>query len=220
MATYWRKVFARAWADTKQSFGWNQKTAATVLLALLGLAVVFFHFGFIAALVNVTGWFWTALPIVVAGFLLFVWNFFSAQASLYTELSKTSGEAIAALTAQVTTSGEEIAALTAQVTTSGEKIAALELALPKSEQPPPDFASWRQVDRLTLRDAAFLWCDLAPGHAMPSNVQYWHGALKSAITKGELDFEPQFYRGAILKRTALQAFARMRGHDPKFLRDA
>jgi hypothetical protein len=29
------------WADTKQSFGWNQKTAIIVLTAVVGLAVTF-----------------------------------------------------------------------------------------------------------------------------------------------------------------------------------
>jgi hypothetical protein len=45
MGNYWRRVFARAWADTKQSFGWNQKTVATALVALAGLAVAFIQLG-------------------------------------------------------------------------------------------------------------------------------------------------------------------------------
>jgi hypothetical protein len=97
MLDYWRKVLVRAWADTKHSFGWNQKTVATVLVALAGIAVAFLHFGLVPAIASATGLFWTALPIVIAGFLLFAWNFISALASLYIELSKSSGETIAAL---------------------------------------------------------------------------------------------------------------------------
>jgi hypothetical protein len=139
MGKYWRTVFARAWADTKQSFGWNQKTAATVLGALALVAVAFFHFGFAAMLTSAIGLFWTALPIAIAGFSLFVWNFFSVPAALHTELNK--------------------------------KIAALELALANLEQPPPDYAAVRHIDRLTLREAAFYWCDLSRGPSMPSSVQ-------------------------------------------------
>jgi len=91
---YWRKVFARAWADTKQSFGWNQKTAATVLVAAIGLVVTFFQLGFAATVASALGLLsaGAALSSIVAGAVLFVWNFFSAQANLYVELSKTSSE--------------------------------------------------------------------------------------------------------------------------------
>ena len=206
---YWRKVFARAWADTKQSFGWNQKTVATALLAIAGIAIVFLQLGFSAALASAAGSFWTALTIIGAGLVLFVWNFFSASASLYNELSKS----------------------------SGEKIAALELALANLEQPPPDYAAVRHIDRLTLREAAFYWCDLSPGRSMPSNVRDWYNALASAVSKGELVFEPKHsgytrpeterdiqkrnpQLDTIVTRKALQAFAKRYSYDPKFLRDA
>jgi hypothetical protein len=91
---YWRKVFARAWADTKQSFGWNQKTVATALVALVGVGVAFVQLGFAAMLTSATGVFWAALPFVIAGCGLFVWNFFSVPAALDAEL----GERIASLT--------------------------------------------------------------------------------------------------------------------------
>jgi hypothetical protein len=206
MGNYWRKVFARAWADTKQSFGWNQKTAATILGALALVAVAFLHFGFAAMLTSAIGLFWTALPIAIAGLSLFVWNFFSVPAALHTELS--------------------------------EKIAALESTLAELKEPPLDYAAVRHIDRLTLREAAFYWCDLPVGKGwMPSNVATWCSALQSAITKGELDFEPAYsgYRdrererehqksrphlNTVVKRTALQTFAKRHGYDPKFLRNA
>jgi hypothetical protein len=96
---YWRKVFARAWADTKQSFGWNQKTAATVVVAAVGLVITFFQLGFAATVASAIGSLsaGAALSSLVAGAVLFVWNFFSPQANLYLELSKTSSEKITAL---------------------------------------------------------------------------------------------------------------------------
>jgi len=198
MSNYWRKVFAQAWTDTKQSFGWNQKTAATVLVAVVGLGGTFFQLGFAATVTSATGLLWTALPFIGAGFLLFIWNFLSAPAALHTQLSN--------------------------------KIAAL-------EKPPPDYAAIRHIDRMTLREAAFYWCDLSPGPSMPSNVREWYGALTSAATNGELKFEPNYsgYRDqeteyelqkrnpqldTIVTRKALQAFAKRHGYDPKFLRDA
>jgi len=199
-------VFARAWADTKQSFGWNQKTVAAGLVAIAGVAIIFFQLGFVAALASATGLAWTALPIIIAGVLLFLWNFFSAPVSLHTELSN--------------------------------KIAALEAAVANLKEPPPDYAAFRRVDRMNLRDAAFLWCDLPPsGSMMPPNVTAWYEALASAVRNGELVFEPTYSGygreeterdvqkrnpkiGTMVKRTALQAFAKKHGHDPKFLRDA
>ena len=212
MGNYWRKVFARAWADTKQSFGWNQKTAATVLVAVAGLVVTLFQLGFAATVASAVGLLsaGAALSSIIAGVVLFVWNFFSAQANLYIELSKS----------------------------SGEKIAALESALAELKEPPLDYAAIRHIDRLTLREAAFFWCDLPVGRqSMPSNVSTWYSALQSAVRKGELDFVPEYsgYRdpererehqksrphlNTVVKRTALQAFAKRHGYDPKFLRDA
>ena len=212
MGNYWRKVFARAWADTKQSFGWNQKTAATVLVAVAGLVVTLFQLGFAATVASAVGLLsaGAALSSIIAGVVLFVWNFFSAQANLYIELSKS----------------------------SGEKIAALESALAELKEPPLDYAAIRHIDRLTLREAAFFWCDLPVGRqSMPSNVLTWYSALQSAVRKGELDFEPEYsgyrdrgrerehqngrpYLNTVVKRTALQAFAKRHGYDPKFLRNA
>ena len=138
-------------------------------------------------------------------------EFISVPASLYNELSKE----------------------------YGERIAALELALANLRQLPLDYAAWRHVDRLSLRDAAFLWCELSPAsQAMPSNVNAWFNALAAAIAKDELDFEPQYRESpparerqreyqkrnpqldTIVTRKALKAFANIHGYDPKFLRDA
>jgi hypothetical protein len=212
MGNYWRKVFARAWADTKQSFGWNQKTAAAVLVWVSSLVVTFFQLGFAAtvasALASLSAA--AALSSAIAGCLLFVWNFFSAQANLYLELSKS----------------------------SGEKIAALETtALAKLKEPPLDYAAIRHIHRLTLREAAFYWCDLPVERGwMPNNVATWSGALQSAVRNGELDFEPVYsaykdfekerehqkrnpHLHTEVTRKALQAFAKMHNYNPKFLKD-
>jgi hypothetical protein len=204
---YWRKVFARAWADTKHSLGWNQKTVWAVLLAAVSIAVTFFQLGLAATVASATAG--AALSSLIAGLVLFVWNFFSAPANLYTELSRS----------------------------SGQKIAALETELAELKEPPPDYAAIRHIDRMTLRVAAFYWCDLSPGYAMPSNVQQWYGALASAVTRGELNFEPEYHSlgshnemeravqkrnpklDTIVTRKSLQAFAKKHGYDPKFLRD-
>jgi hypothetical protein len=206
MGNYWRKVFARAWADTKQSFGWNQKTAIIVLTAVVGLAVTYFQSGSIAAIASATGLFWTGLATVAAALVIFLWNFFSIPPTLDTELNK--------------------------------KIAGLESKLANLEQPPPNYAAIRNIDRLTLREAAFYWCDLPVGRGwMPSNVLDWYKALVAAVRSGELDFVPDHsgYRdydrerehrksrphlGTVVTRSALQAFAKRHGYDPKFLRDA
>jgi hypothetical protein len=136
---------------------------------------------------------------------LFVWNFFSVPVALHRDLR--------------------------------QKIAALETTIAELKDPPPDYVAIRHIDRMTLRTAAFYWCDLSPGHAMPSNVQQWYGALASAVTNGELKFEPKYHSlrpnetereaqqrnpqlDTMVTRKALQAFAKKRGHDPTFLRDA
>src|SRR5262249_54208850 len=79
MGNYWRKMFVQAWTDTKQSFGWNQKTAATVLGALALVVVAFLHFGLAAMLTSAIGLFWTALPIAIAGLSLFIGIFFPCR---------------------------------------------------------------------------------------------------------------------------------------------
>jgi hypothetical protein len=88
MGNYWRKVFARAWADTKQSFGWNEKTAVIVLTAVMGLVVTYFQSGSIAAIASATGLFWTGLATVAVAFVIFLWKFVSIPPALDTELNK------------------------------------------------------------------------------------------------------------------------------------
>jgi hypothetical protein len=117
------------------------------------------------------------------------------------------------------------------------KISELEAALANFKKPPPDYRAWRHVDKLTLRQAAFLWCDLEP--ITPGwPPQGWLTALIAAVKKGELEFVPKIdpYQpggedrqrinqmenasgGTLVTRSALQQFAKKHGYDPAFLRD-
>jgi hypothetical protein len=202
MGGYWGKVWRRAWIETKQSFGWNLKTLATALIAGAG-GFVTSRLGMIA---SATAIFSAAIAIL----LLFAWNFFSAQAKLYAELSQT----------------------------SGDKIRELEGAFARIKGRPPDYAAWRHVDELTIWQAAFLWCDLEPSSSSQQNAIAWRNALVAAVKKGELEFvhqpaiegisidgQPEYEKknarsDTIVTRSALQEFAKRHNHDPTFLRDA
>jgi len=121
-------------------------------------------------------------------------------------------------------------------TTGRTRITELEATLAGYQKPPPDYEAWRHVDRLTLREAAFLWCDLSPGPSMPPNVHAWFNAFSSAIQRGELPFEhqPRAHVHAeterqlekrnptlstVVMRAALQRFAKANDHYPIFLRN-
>jgi hypothetical protein len=204
MDHYWRRVFKTAWDDTKHSFGWNQKTVATGLIAIAGVLVAFFHFGVTAAITSATGIFWVALPFAIAGLVLFAWNFFSTPLRLNANLRA--------------------------------KINELEAAAANFKKPPPDYSACK----LTLRQAAFLWCDLEPISSdwPPPQVLAWLTALKASVKKGELKFVPKIdpyqpggearqrihqmenaYSDTIVTRSALRQFAKKNGYDPAFLRD-
>jgi hypothetical protein len=90
MDKYWRKVFWQAWADTRQSFGFNQKTVATALVTIVGLVIAYFSTG--SATNDGLKLLWYASSVLVAGLVLFAWNFVNAQAAIYTTLASTSTE--------------------------------------------------------------------------------------------------------------------------------
>jgi hypothetical protein len=95
--------------------------------------------------------------------------------------------------------------------------------------------AWRHVSKLTLRQAAFLWCDVEPGPSMSDNVLAWFNAFRSAIQKGDLGFELSPGSGSVSERRSyqknnpnldtivtrdqLKAFARQIGDFPMFLDD-
>ena len=206
---YWRKVLSGAWDRTYNPLGWNAKKVAVVLIAVGTIVAADVHLGLAAMITSAVGYLWIAVPVAFAAIILFVWGFLQTTASLYADLGNT----------------------------SRTTISELEAALAQYQKPAPDYEAWRHVDRLTLREAAFLWCDLSPGPSMPPNVQAWFNALSSAIQRGELPFEhqPRAFghteterqlkkKGhtliTVVMRTALQRFARANNHHPIFLRDA
>lgn len=103
------------------------------------------------------------------------------------------------------------------------------------EEPKPHYEAWRHVHKLTLRQAAFLWCDMEPGASMSDRVRAWFNALRSAIQKGELGFELSPGSGSvserrtyqkdnpnldtIVTRDQLKAYAREIDEAPLFLQD-
>jgi hypothetical protein len=115
----------------------------------------------------------------------------------------------------------------------------VDISVPTAPEPKaqPNYEAWRHVEQLTLRKAAFLWCDREPGISMTKDVVAWLEALTAAVKKGELNFNAKYsgYRheseekkmqkinpvsDTVTTRAYLKVFAAMHGYDPIFLRDA
>jgi hypothetical protein len=206
---YWGDVTSISWRETKQSFGWTKKTAATVLLALGGIITAYLKLGWAGMTESAAGYFRIGLAPIFAGLILFAWNFVEAQSLLYAKM----------------------------VADYRAEVSELQNRLAEFDEPKPNYEAWRHVDQLTVRKAAFLWCDLEPRISMTKNVTAWYEALISAIKKNELDFIPELtgYMDAsdekqmqrrrpdshtIITRKQLKAFAAKHNYDPIFLRDA
>jgi hypothetical protein len=209
MAGYWQKVLSGAWDKTWKPLGWNLQKTAVVLVAIGTVIAAGFHLGLAAMITSAVGYLWIVAPVLFAAVILFVWGIFDTQAKMYAELSGASTATISELSD----------------------------ALARAKEPPPDYEAWQHVDHLSLKQAAFLWCDLSPRNSMPPNVKAWFTALASAVRRGDLTFEATATPyvnmdvaremekltptlDTVVKRGALQAFAKKNGHDPKFLRDA
>jgi len=216
MGAYWGRVLAQAWADTKHSFGWNHKTRATILVGVGTLVAVYFRSGGAAMTESMANYAWYGLPLVLAGFVLFGWNFIEAQAKLYKSLLDTSLVERQALEA---------------------KLRAYEEKAHK-----PNYEAVRRMHEFTLRDAAHYWCDQAPKMALDTaEVRGWYTALIEAVRRGELkhipkssdrqspiydqhnirvigfEFEPDI--DTCVTRKNLREFAEKGGKVPKFLQD-
>ncbi|HUA51453.1 MAG TPA: hypothetical protein VMB81_04775, partial [Candidatus Sulfotelmatobacter sp.] len=83
MDGYWAKVLSKAWGDTKGTLGWNQKTAAAVIVALASLVPLGLTTGLPAVKEHGVQYLWYGLPFLIAALFLFAWNFVSAQGDLY-----------------------------------------------------------------------------------------------------------------------------------------
>jgi len=207
-AEYRQKVIAKAWQQTKTSFGWNGKTAAVVLTALGTIAVAGLRGDLSAMNTSAVGYFWIAFAPALAGTVLFIWNVIETQATLYGALRES----------------------------ASSRIQELEAEIERHKKPPPDYEAWKHAEKIDLRTAAFLWCDEAPKLKMSPKVTQWYNALVGAIQKGELEFVPKVTRDYArdaeiasqkrnpnlhteVTRAQLRVFAKRHGYDPKFLRD-
>jgi hypothetical protein len=128
-----------------------------------------------------------------------------------------------------------IAAQTTLYAAASTRIAELEVELGKSLK--LNYEAWRHREKLELREAAFLWCDIQPRTSMPPSVRAWYEGLVGAIQTGELEFLPQHSLDSlsrdsqrrlqqehptlktVVTRAQLRAFAKLHGYDPIFLRE-
>jgi hypothetical protein len=163
MEHYWRKVLLRAWADTKSSFGLNQKTATAALIVIVGAVLAYMHTGSLPD--DATKSIWYGLSLGVAGVFLFGWNFVAAQAEIFKESSAE----------------------------SATKIAALESAIAERKQPEKaNLDAWTRVKELRLHEAAPLWCDEEPTWPkMSRKAAAWLTVLQDAIQNGDLEHVPK-----------------------------
>jgi hypothetical protein len=206
---YWTKVFKGAWDRTWRPLGWDRKKVAVGVTAIGTIVVALFHFGWAAMITTAAGLGWTIAPIAFAATILFAWGVFETQANLYKELEES----------------------------STATISELQIVIAKSKEPPPNYEAWRHVHEITLKKAAFLWCEVEPRMAQPPKVTAWLNALEAAVKKGELDFLPKYsdqgrrdrqrshqqdgaWSETVVTRDHLKAFAKAHGNDPIFLRDA
>jgi hypothetical protein len=159
MEHYWRKVFSRAWADTKSSLGFNQKMAAAGLIVIAGAIFAYIHTGSVPD--DVTKSLWYGLPFCVAGIALFGWNFMMAQEAIFNEFA----------------------------TDSAAKIADLEFLIAQRKLPQkPNLEAWTRVKELRLHQAASLWCDEEPTWPKLSRkAASWLTALQDAVENGDLE---------------------------------
>jgi hypothetical protein len=98
---------------------------------------------------------------------------------------------------------------------------------PIVESPEPNYEAWKLVGKLRVADASRLWCGIEPGHHTTPEVMAWASAILDAIERGELakceSTGPlaQYKIGwhTEIQRDALQTWAKLKGHSPRFLRD-
>lgn len=105
-------------------------------------------------------------------------------------------------------------------------------ALPvSSSQRQPSYAAWKLVSKLSVSDAAHLWCGLEPGSRATEECIAWASAMLDAIRRGELAIceRPRLTQPAIdqernsptwqteIARDALKTWAASHGHLPRFL---
>jgi hypothetical protein len=209
MEGYWRQVFSQAWVETKRPLGFDKKTAATALLFLGGAVVAYFKSGVVAMTASLINGWWLGLPFILAGTVLFAWNFVEAQATVYSKLETTSNKTIRELQAEI----EDFNAKFAR----------------------PNYEAIKSMHEFRLYQAACFWCDLAAQSSLPTaEAEDWFQALKLALERGELEhvskpwddaqdaWHPNQLRvtgSTVVTRASLRAFAETQGRVPRFLQD-
>lgn len=94
-----------------------------------------------------------------------------------------------------------------------------------SQNSEPNYAAWKLVSKLRVADASRLWCGIESGHYATPEVMAWARAILDAIERGELPRSEstgplaQYKIGwhTEVQRDALKAWARSKGHAPRFL---
>lgn len=111
-------------------------------------------------------------------------------------------------------------------------LVAIRFSAPKTEtvgkrNSEPNYAAWKLVGKLRVADASRLWCGINSGHHATSEVMAWACAILDAIERGELPKSDstgplaQYKIGwhTEVERDALKAWAKSKGHSPRFLCD-
>lgn len=93
-----------------------------------------------------------------------------------------------------------------------------------SDKHPPEYAVWRTVDRMTIKQAAALWSECDP-NARPTEgdrvkIETRLVALLAAARRRDIETVGQFYSdgSGLITRDSLVAYARELGELPKFLK--
>jgi hypothetical protein len=97
----------------------------------------------------------------------------------------------------------------------------------------PNYAAWRHLETYEIRHAAKLWCGVDPAQESTLDTNAWTHAFIAAVKKGDLKLdynssdrtmqaheELNPLSDAKITRASLQSFAKTKGYDPIFLRDA
>jgi hypothetical protein len=203
---YWRKVYRGASERTWRLLGWSKEKAIGIAVLVIGTVLV----GGVASLFNLVSNSITVLAgLAVVAASVFLWGVFETQAEMYHVVS------------------DEKELMSTRVEAPGVR----------RKRPPANFDKWRHVPKLELQTAAQLWTGEQPGLGMFGEVKETYAMLCGGIQTGQLAFEledsvdprmREIVRRAQqenprpdmkVTREALQAFAKLHGYAPEFLRE-
>jgi hypothetical protein len=193
---YWTPMFCAAWLETRQSFGWTKKTAATVLIALGTIAAVWLRKGWAEMTATAAGYWWLAFGPIVAGFCLFIWNFLEVQATAYRKLEKKIDRLLIEHTVPNYETWKHIPIVTL------EQASYLYCDLEPLSGVTKDTESWFRALEAAIQTGEL--------NFIPEEPQY----------RSQVESEKTFPRRRTkIQKTELRKFADKHGHTPKFLQD-